>query len=174
MDSLPLLANNLAMVHSITRHYARPASLDAFLRKVANQLIRRSREHIMGGGGGKLWDQPRLALLQALADAARLHAAFQQHAVSLLSGKRGGSAGGADAAAPAVDAAGAEAAAEAALAKYGLFVKRCAKLAELFSTAHQFAQLAAHTHIEGVSDVLAKFGQVRRVWPLALPCCSSG
>ncbi|KAL4452763.1 hypothetical protein ABPG75_008425, partial [Micractinium tetrahymenae] len=147
LDSLPLIANNLRMVHSISRHYSHPAALAAFLRKVANQLIKRSRQHILAAG--KLWEQTdRAALVEALSAACRLHAAFAEHAGSLLA-KPGGAAG----AAP-------SAAAADALAKYGLFAKRCSKLADMFGTVQQFAQLAQHTHIEGIGTVLAKFGEV--------------
>lgn len=171
MDALPLIANNLGMVHSISRHYARPAALAAFLRKVANQLAARCRAHLLAPG--KLWDQDKAALVEALGACTRLHAAFSEHATRLLQGGRGrGGAGGATPAAGAA-AAEAEAAAEQALAKYGLFAKRCSKLAELFTTVHQFAQLAQHTHIEGVGAVLAKFGEVgreRRCWVVSGAC----
>lgn len=138
LDSLPLIANNLRMVHSISRHYSQPAVLAAFLRKVANQLIKRSRQHILAAG--KLWEQAdRAALVEALSSACRLHDAFTEHAAALLA-KPGAAAD--------------------ALAKYGLFAKRCAKLAEMFGTVHQFAQLAQHMYIEGIGSVLAKFGEV--------------
>lgn len=158
MDALPLIANNLRMVHSISRHYSQPAALAAFLRKVANQLIKRSREHILAPG--KLWEQrDRPALVETLGTACRLHAAFAEHVTTLLSSASSGSGRQGDEGTAAPDAADASA---AALAKYSLFAKRCAKLAEMFGTVHQFAQLAQHTHIEGVSAVLAKFREVGR------------
>lgn len=135
------------MVHSISRHYSQPARLAAFLRKVANQLIKRSRQHILAAG--KLWEQPdRAALVETLSSACRLHDAFAEHARALLA-----KPGGAASAPP-------SAAASDALTKYGLFAKRCSKLAEMFGTVHQFAQLAQHTHIEGIGTVVAKFGEV--------------
>ena len=197
MDGLALIASNLRMVHGISRHYGQPAALAAFLRKVANQLIKRSRQHILAPG--KLWEQTdRPALVEALNSACRLHSAFAEHASALLgggaatlggstasAGARLGTAASAGSAASAAAAAAAGEAAAAALAKYGLFAKRCAKLSEMFSTVHQFAQLAQHTHIEGVAAVLAKFSEVgagvqgacaRRVgcWKFAAPpgsCC---
>ena len=170
LDSLPLIANNLAMVRGIVRRYAQPAALAAFLRRIANQLIKRSRLHILAGG--KLWEQDWPALIAALRDACRLHAAFLDHAGRLLAPRQGSSSSGpagsgSSGSKPAVPAAAGAAAAlaseaaDAALAKYGLFAKRCAKLAEMFGTVDQFAALAAHTHIEGVSTVLAQFMQVR-------------
>ena len=171
LESLPLIANNLAMVRGIVRHYAQPASLAAFLRRIANQLIKRSRQHILAGG--KLWEQDRPALIAALGDACRLHAAFLEHAGRLLAPRQGSSGAAASSSGsssssslgvpgtPGAAAAAASEAAEAALAKYGLFARRCAKLAEMFGTVHQFAALAAHTHIEGVSTVLAQFMEVR-------------
>lgn len=181
LDSLPLIANNLAMVRGIVRHYAQPAALAAFLRRIANQLIKRSRLHILAGG--KLWEQDRPALIAALGDACRLHAAFLEHAGRLLAPRQGSSSSGpagsgSSGIKPAVPAAAGAAAAvaseaaEAALAKYGLFAKRCAKLAEMFGTVDQFAALAANTHIEGVSSVLAQFMEVRlRCIGLLLSSC---
>lgn len=155
------------MVRGIVRHYAQPASLAAFLRRIANQLIKRSRQHILAGG--KLWEQDRPALIAALGDACGLHAAFLEHAGRLLAPRQGSSSGAGGGGgskpgvpgAPGAAAAVAGEAAEAAMAKYGLFARRCAKLAEMFGTVHQFAALAAHTHIEGVSTVLAQFMEVR-------------
>ncbi|PSC73956.1 flagellar outer dynein arm heavy chain gamma [Micractinium conductrix] len=172
VDGLALIASNLRMVHGISRHYGQPAALAAFLRKVANQLIKRSRQHILAPG--KLWEQTdRPALVEALNSACRLHSAFAEHASALLgggaatlggstasAGARLGTAASAGSAASAAAAAAAGEAAAAALAKYGLFAKRCAKLSEMFSTVHQFAQLVQHTHIEGVAAVLAKFSEV--------------
>ena len=137
------------MLHGISRHYSQPASLAAFLRKVANQLIKRSLQHLLTPG--KLWEQDRASLVAALGAAGQLHAAFEQHAGQVL--------GAAAATGAAAEAARREAE-QQAVAKYGLFARRCAKLAEMFSTVHQFAQLAQHTHIQGVSAVLAKFGEV--------------
>lgn len=146
LDSLPLIANNLRMVHSISRHYSQPAALAGFLRKLANQLIKRCRQHVLAAG--KLWEQAdRGALVAALGDACRLHDVFVEHAVALL-------------AKPDAAAGSAHPAAADALAKYGLFAKRCCKLAEMFGTVHQFAQLAQHMHIEGIGSVLAAFGEV--------------
>lgn len=166
------------MVRGIVRHYAQHASLAAFLRRIANQLIKRSRLHILAGG--KLWEQDRPALIAALGDACRLHAAFQEQAGRLMarrqgssSGAAGGSSSGSKPGVPAAAgtaAAGASEAAESALAKYGLFAKRCAKLAEMFGTVDQFAALAGHTHIEGVSTVLAQFMEVRG-WVVGLLSC---
>ena len=173
------------MVRGIVRHYAQPAALAAFLRRIANQLIKRSRLHILAGG--KLWEQDRPALKAALGDACRLHAAFLEHAGRLLaprqgsssSGPAGSSSSGSKPGVPAAAGAAAVVAGEAtetALAKYSLFAKRCAKLAEMFGTVDQFAALAAHTHIEGVSTVLAQFMEVR-LWCtglLLLRCCCGG
>ncbi|KAI3432720.1 hypothetical protein D9Q98_004263 [Chlorella vulgaris] len=151
-DSLPLIANNLRMVHSVSRHYSRPAVLASFLRKVANQLTKRCRQHLLSGG--KLWEQNRLSLIAALHEACALHAAFAQHVKQLLGGTPSGTAG------PAHGAAGTAELVAAACAKYGQFAKRCGKLAGMFGAVHQFGQLEQHTHIEGVSSVLPKFAEL--------------
>ena len=74
LDSLPVLLNNLKMVHAISRHYAQLDELARFLQRIAHQLVLRSKQSITAGG--KLWDQPKPALLERLAAAERLHAAF--------------------------------------------------------------------------------------------------
>lgn len=127
--------------------------------QIANQLIKRSRQHLLAPG--KLWEQPKPALIAALGDAAALHAAFLHHAGGLLGGGggTGGTAGG---------AAGSTAA-DHAFAKYAQFGRRCGKLADMFGTVHAFSQLAGHTHIEGIAAVLAKFGEVG--WPGGVHVC---
>lgn len=140
------------MVHSVSRHYSRPAVLASFLRKVANQLTKRCRQHLLAGG--KLWEQDRLSLIAALHEACALHAAFAQHVNQLLGGTPSGTAG------PAHGAAGTAELVAAACAKYGQFAKRWGKLAGMFGAVQQFGQLEQHTHIEGVSSVLPKFAEV--------------
>jgi dynein heavy chain len=157
--------------------------------QVANQLVKRSKEHLLVAG--KLWEQDRPALIAALGTVVDLHAAFAQQCSPLLSStasstgnsssgqpapprsppKPPAKGGGAAAAlAAAQQAAAAEELSKLAFAKYGLFAQRCGKLAEMFGTVHSFSQLAAHTHIEGVSAVLAKFWEVsgHGGWPCRL------
>ena len=112
------------------------------MRRIANQLIKRSKEHLLAGG--KLWDQDKLALVANLEAADRLHAAFVEQCGALLAGR----------------GAAAEATASQAFAKFGLFSRRCRKLVEMFSTVAEFSQLAAHTHIEGMDAVMARFSQL--------------
>jgi dynein heavy chain len=173
------------MVHSVCRHYSSPATLAGYLRRVAAQLARRCRQHLLAPG--KLWEQERPALVAALGEVCALHAAFVAQAGPLLNNNGGGGSGGgggggggpkkaaaADLAGP-TNAAGAAAAAapagggaaagaelaDAAFARFGQFARRCAKLADMFGTVHQFSQLAQHTHIEGVAGVLQQFDEVR-------------
>ena len=152
-DSLPLIATNLRMVHSLSRHYSQPAHLATYLHRLANQLIKRCRQHILAGGS-KLWEQPdRPALVEALRAACALHTAYVEHAGKLLPPSRPQGSGS-------CGAPWADRAPGAPLSKFALFSKRCSKLAGMFATAHQFAQLAQSTHIQGVADVLAKFWEV--------------
>lgn len=166
IEALPLVANNLRMVHGISRHYSQPAALAAFLHRIANQLIRRSREHLLVPG--KLWEQDKLVLVENLQAAVRLHAAFVEQCGALL---RGGAAGTSLPAKPSIaqqqqqhsplpTTALSSADADSAFAKYGLFARRCRKLVDLFSTVHQFAALTTHSHVEGVNAVLARFGEL--------------
>eukprot|EP00887_Chlorella_sp_A99_P001633 scaffold8.g1633.t1 len=141
VDSLPLIVNNLRMLHGISRHYGQLNSLAAFVARIANQLIRRSREALVAGG--RLWEQDKPSLIAGLKAADRLHAAFAEQCGTLLAG----GAGGAEAA-------------TAALAKYGLFARRCRKLVAMLTTVHQFGALAAHTHIEGMGAIMARFQQL--------------
>lgn len=164
IEALPLITNNLRMVHGISRHYSQPAALAAFLHRIANQLMRRSREHLIAPG--KLWDQDKPALVENLEAAVRLHAAFVEQCGALLRGDSAATS------LPGTPSAGATqqqqrapppdlwASSDAAFGKYGLFARRLRKLAELFTTVHQFATLSAHSHVEGVGAVLARFAEL--------------
>ncbi len=41
--------------------------------------------------------------------------------------------------------------------KFDLFAKRCKKLINMFTTVHQFSSLAAHTHIDGLEQMIKSF-----------------
>lgn len=161
-----MVANSLRIVRSVCRRYSRPAELAGYLRSVAAQLARRCRTHLLAHG--KLWEQPRPELVASLGDVCALHAAFVAQLAPLLTAS--GGVGGPERAAsapqaPAAAAKAAEAAelADRAFAAFGQFARRCAKLADMFGTVHQFGQLSQHTHIEGVAGVLQQFGEVRPV-----------
>lgn len=49
---------------------------------------------------------------------------------------------------------------------YDQFAKRCRKLGDMFATVHQFSQLGAHSHIEGIDAIMAKFSVVGDGWVL--------
>ena len=158
-EGLPLIANNLRMLHSISRHYSRPQHLAEYVRKLANQLIRRSRQALLAGG--KLWEQDRATLVAGLQAAERLHASFVEQIGGLLRPAAAGCGAATPTGRPGSSSGGAEgAAARPPLAKYGLFAKRCAKLADMFTTVQQFAGLAQHRHIEGMGEIVARFWQV--------------
>lgn len=74
MESLPVILNNLRMVHTMSRHYSQLVQMTQFLQRIANQLILRSKQAITSGG--KLWDLPKLQLIDRLTAAERLYTAF--------------------------------------------------------------------------------------------------
>lgn len=44
--------------------------------------------------------------------------------------------------------------------KFNLFKRRLEKLVDMFRTIHQFSSLEAHTHIEGLSEMIANFNTI--------------
>lgn len=214
------------MVHAISRHYSQPERMAHFLQRIASQLIARSRQAL--AAGGKLWEQPKPALIARLEASERLHAAFmvsgwpgwrseagrilwchaghapadtppagthcshaQGRLVSCSLSIDLGMCGHAECrrciintrfepplqaqAADFLAATGGAALDPAALfPKYDQFNKRCQKLAGMYSTVHQFAELGQHTHIEGMGAIMAKFAEVLQGWGLLLAVVEAG
>jgi dynein heavy chain, axonemal len=44
--------------------------------------------------------------------------------------------------------------------KFNIFKRRLEKLVDMFKTIHQFSSLEQHTHIEGLSDMIATFNTI--------------
>lgn len=44
--------------------------------------------------------------------------------------------------------------------KFNIFKRRLEKLVDMFKTIHQFSSLEQHTHIEGLSDMIANFNTI--------------
>jgi dynein heavy chain, axonemal len=44
--------------------------------------------------------------------------------------------------------------------KFNIFKRRLEKLVDMFKTIHQFSSLEQHTHIEGLSDMIANFNNI--------------
>eukprot|EP00884_Botryococcus_braunii_P007425 jgi/Botrbrau1/16684/Bobra.0317s0002.1 len=140
LGGLPALLNNIKMLHTISRYYAKAEHMTGFLQKVTLQMIRNCREAILSPG--KLWDQDPSVLLLNLADAIRLSDAYQEQ-YRLTKEGVGPDAFNFDE--------------SAIFGRMELFGKRCQKLISLFTTIQQFSSLSQHTHMEGLQKMVRDF-----------------
>ncbi|KAK9865923.1 hypothetical protein WJX84_001850 [Apatococcus fuscideae] len=155
-ETLPSLLGSIRMMHTIARFYSQPARMTAFLQKVTSQMIVQCKAHIMEGG--KLWDQDQPKLVSKLRAALKLGEAYQKQYRAAWEGPGSHMVHGINAPG---DEKGTFAFDEAQIfGKYELFVRRCRKLEQLFSTIHQFSGLAQHTHIDGLSGMIKRVEEI--------------
>ncbi|KAK9841874.1 hypothetical protein WJX81_008571 [Elliptochloris bilobata] len=142
LAALPALMAALHAMHTVSRYYADPARLAALLARMAAQMERGSRGHILAAG--RVWDRPRPALVADLELTVALNEAFHAQFKAVQRQAEG---------AWALDEG-------VVFGRYDLFAKRCRKLVSLFTTIHQFSLLAQHTHIEGLEALMRGFGDI--------------
>jgi dynein heavy chain, axonemal len=56
--------------------------------------------------------------------------------------------------------------------KFNIFKRRLEKLVDMFKTIHQFSSLEQHTHIEGLSDMIATFNTITDNVRIKVKFCS--
>lgn len=145
-SALQALINNIKMMHAIARYYNTPERMTRLFYKVTNQMVTCCKENITKPGA-VLWLQDKTVLVENLRATIALYESYKaQYAMTR------------DNLAKQVprprqfdfDP-------ERIFGKFTLFVKRCGKLMEMFSTMLQFETLAKHTHIDGLDDLIAEF-----------------
>ena len=144
LDALPGLMNNIKMMHTIARYYSNPEQMTTLFVKITNQMITNCKQYILSNG--KLWDQDKPTLLQALDLSLKLNESYQEQykltrdrLLSQPSGKQF------------------DFNEQKIFGKFDLFCKRLQKLHDMFTTMHQFSTLAEHTHIDGLEDMIKNF-----------------
>jgi dynein heavy chain len=144
VDGLPVLLNSVKMMHTVARYYATPERMTTLFRKISNQLVTRCSEFV--GEGGNLWNQNRPALLDKMRLCVKMEKRYkEEYAASKerLAQQPKGRQFDFDN--------------ERIFIKFELFIKRCNKLLDLYSTIMQFTALASNTHIDGMGDMIKKF-----------------
>eukprot|EP00217_Crustomastix_stigmatica_P013603 CAMPEP_0183798542 /NCGR_PEP_ID=MMETSP0803_2-20130417/19119_1 /TAXON_ID=195967 /ORGANISM="Crustomastix stigmata, Strain CCMP3273" /LENGTH=4519 /DNA_ID=CAMNT_0026043227 /DNA_START=42 /DNA_END=13598 /DNA_ORIENTATION=- len=144
IDTLPTLLSNIKMMHSIARYFNTPERMTTLFVKVTNAMITNCKDHILAPG--KLWEQDKPSLLKNLDVAIKLNEAYQeQYKLTrdrLLSQPKGKQFDFGE---------------QRIFSKFDLFCKRIGKLIDMFTTIHQFSELAQHTHIDGLEDIIKNF-----------------
>ena len=146
LSPLPRAFHKLQAAATASQVYSQPAGLAGLLGVLGLALAKRSRDSV--AVGGKLWDQPKPALLEKLDTVVKIHASFEAQCTEILTSVVQGADKGQAVVASALNV---------ATGPFTFAAKRCAKLHYLFSTVERFTMLSKQSHISGVSSITASF-----------------
>ena len=146
-EVIPGVLSAATLIHSASCHYSKINPYARLLRRIAGILVRRSKEYIMTGG--KLWDQPRSALLEKCTLVMNVHTLFINQALPSL-GKAG----------PTKMSNLEKDPAYKYFSEYQLLSRRVQKLHELLASAQQFETLTSGPHIVGLQKIVMSFSEL--------------
>ena len=146
VDALPALLNAIKMIHTIARYYNTTERMTKLFVKITNQMVNNCKLAVNGGeAADSIWSRDPQKLIEALESSLHLNEAYQEQyrlvKDKLLTTPKGKQFDFNE---------------QHIFGKFDRFCRRVIKLIDLFSTIHQFQQLAAHA-LEGMEGLCEKF-----------------
>jgi dynein heavy chain len=148
VDALPALLNSVKMIHSIARYFNTEERMTDLMVRITAQMINSCLEWVLAvdpDTGSNLWKKNADELVGRLRDCMELNRAYQETYRAIRD--------------KAEDVPGTHTfdfSESAIFARFDLFCRRGAKLAQLFSTISQFARLKEQ-NLEGMERVHSDF-----------------
>lgn len=149
LSLMPRAFQRLQAVTTASQVYSQPMGLADLLGVLGLALAKRSRDSV--AQGGKLWDQPKSALLEKLDAIVKVHALFESQCTEILTSVVQGADKGQVVVSSALNV---------AARPFTFVAKRCAKLYSLFATVMRITMLGKQSHIPGVSAIATSFFEI--------------
>jgi dynein heavy chain len=151
-ETMAPMLNAIKMVHTIARYYNTTKRMQALFTKVSNQMILKCRMHLSppdGDSTEELWAAEPSDLVKRMEHCLKLNESYQEQyrftkdkLQAIPRGKQF------------------DFNQMAIFGKFDLFSRRLIKLIDMFSTIHQFQELAKH-NLEGMDDLLHQFHLIK-------------
>jgi dynein heavy chain, axonemal len=149
LDTLPALVNAIKMIHTIARYYNTTERMTKLFSKITNQMVNNCKRNVNGTDSpDAVWSKPPQELVLSLEASLQLNEVYQEQyrlvKDKLLTMPKGKQFDFNE---------------QQIFGKFDNFCRRVIKLVDLFSTIHQFQQLALHA-LEGMEPLVETFNGI--------------
>ena len=149
LEGVPALLSNVKMMYTIARYYHTPERMTRLFAKISNQMLTCCKTHLVDAGPDP-WTHDKaellgnLRLIIALYDKyyAEYQATKQKLATQVPKPRQF------------------DFNEDKIFSRFGLFKRRCEKLADMFDTIIQFEELGEHKEIVGMEALITRFFRI--------------